>query len=381
MDRNTEIELLERCLAARSAKECETNNSVALIDVNNYVSGDIFNEELHKVFDRLPIILMHSSALATVNSYVTLDHRRGPLLATRDEHGQVHVMLNVCRHRGARVVHRAQGQCARFTCPYHAWTYDVAGSLTNATQLKSFPSLSRADVRLISLPVIEAYGFIWLMPEDSLAEKSHLDDFLGEARETLMYFDIHKGTLFSPTSKVWDVNWKLVLAGALESYHFPSLHRDTAYGILDEHCFVYDPLGDHFRVALGKRRLGLLKTPVTSEQRLRDWANIICFIFPNQLFLVQSDHVLWISCEPVEAGKTLVTMTMIVPEPCPSDDDQRKLWERNRDLGYRVQEEDLIVQAEVQSNIRTGANSHHTLGTRESVAQAFHASVTRYLSR
>ena len=37
--------------------------------------------------------------------------------------------VNVCRHRGAKVCQQEKGHQARFSCPYHAWTYNNRGEL------------------------------------------------------------------------------------------------------------------------------------------------------------------------------------------------------------------------------------------------------------
>ena len=67
-------------------------------------------------------------ALAGPGTYLTVDLCGTPVVVTRDRAGQVHAFLNACRHRGVRVVDGC-GAARRLTCPFHAWSYDLEGTL------------------------------------------------------------------------------------------------------------------------------------------------------------------------------------------------------------------------------------------------------------
>ena len=51
------------------------------------------------------------------------------ILISRDQQGQLHGFYNVCQHRGNLLVGDEHGNAAHFRCPYHAWTYDLDGTL------------------------------------------------------------------------------------------------------------------------------------------------------------------------------------------------------------------------------------------------------------
>ena len=43
--------------------------------------------------------------------------------------GDLHTLVNRCRHRGASLCEQRTGQSNGFTCPYHAWSYGLDGTL------------------------------------------------------------------------------------------------------------------------------------------------------------------------------------------------------------------------------------------------------------
>ena len=49
------------------------------------------------------------------------------------EDGRPRAFLNVCRHRGARLIEDAEGSVRRrVQCPYHGWSYGFDGELKAA---------------------------------------------------------------------------------------------------------------------------------------------------------------------------------------------------------------------------------------------------------
>ena len=52
-----------------------------------------------------------------------------PVVVTRDEHGEIHAMVNRCAHKGALVCMEERGNRHSLTCVYHAWAYDLQGRL------------------------------------------------------------------------------------------------------------------------------------------------------------------------------------------------------------------------------------------------------------
>ena len=70
-------------------------------------------------------------------------------MVARQRSGDVSAVSNVCRHRSA-VMMQGAGHAAAIQCPYHLWTYDLAGGLVGAPEMRHTESF---DPQSVFLPV------------------------------------------------------------------------------------------------------------------------------------------------------------------------------------------------------------------------------------
>ena len=157
-------EALDRSLARRLLDHIEAGTTdladeVMELGTDLYTSADHHEVELDVLFHRQPLVLCLSGALPTPGSYRTVDLMGTPVLLSRDRDGRVHAMLNACRHRGVRVMDGV-GETRRFTCPFHAWTYDLDGTLVGLPTAEAFDGMCREEKGLVELPVAEGYGLV-----------------------------------------------------------------------------------------------------------------------------------------------------------------------------------------------------------------------------
>jgi len=107
-----------------------------LVDVKNgfisrelFVDPAIYREELNKLFTRAWLLVGHESLVPAADDFFHTYMGEDPVILTRDARGRLHALLNMCRHRGNRVVRCDDGNAARFMCTYHGWTYANDGRL------------------------------------------------------------------------------------------------------------------------------------------------------------------------------------------------------------------------------------------------------------
>lgn len=153
-----------------------------------------------------------------------------PVVVARDEVGRAHVVVNRCTHRGVEFCRSARGNAKEFMCPYHQWTYSLAGDLTAVPFRKGFkrqggmPSDFRLeDHPLEKLAVTERNGAIFATFDPSTEP---FEDYLGE--QMLRYFDrIFDGRALRVLGYMRQevpANWKLYFDNQKDPYHATLLH-------------------------------------------------------------------------------------------------------------------------------------------------------------
>jgi phenylpropionate dioxygenase-like ring-hydroxylating dioxygenase large terminal subunit len=94
-----------------------------------FVNENILEQELEMIFARTWLLVAHECQIPKPNDYVVSRMGKDSVIVTRDRQGQIHVLLNSCRHRGMKVCRYDQGNTRAFTCPYHGWSYSIDGAL------------------------------------------------------------------------------------------------------------------------------------------------------------------------------------------------------------------------------------------------------------
>ena len=144
-----------------------------------------------------------------------------PILVTRDGAGELRAFLNVCRHRGAVL---AEGCETRSTiqCHYHAWTYDLDGSLRAAPRSDREPGFDKNNWSLKPASVDTWGPFLFVNPDPGAQP---LAEHLGELPAILgRDLDLDGLVFHSRIEFGADANWKVVAENFLECYHCATAH-------------------------------------------------------------------------------------------------------------------------------------------------------------
>ncbi len=223
------------------------------------------------------------------------------LVITRDAGGDIHALFNVCRHRGTRLCETTDGHFVdRIQCPYHAWTYDLAGRLLAAPHMA--PDFRKEDYPLQRAGCETWDGHIFVRLGEN---PTPLADQLGDLPSR--FANWRMGNLRRARRRVYDVkaNWKLIVLNFNECLHCPTLH--PALNRLHHYLGADNvaPTATYCGGAMGFR--DGVETMSTDGRRRRDYLpgldraqrqQVVYFaIYPNLLLSLHPDymmtHTLW----------------------------------------------------------------------------------------
>ena len=350
------------------------------VPVTAYTSQQQFERERERLFLRRPLIIGHQSQIPNAGDAIVYDWLGLPLLTVRDKEGEIGTFINVCRHRGMRLVQEQGQTCLRsMVCPYHQWTYGLDGALRNVPRKESFADIDMSEMGLVAAPTEVRGGLIWMQANRESA--MDLDSHLAGLTDDLDIFQMANFTFFEQNIRTINCNWKLVQDAFLDGYHVTRLHKDTVGSFFPDAVAESDLIGDHVRSAVARNEISDAVDLPVAELDLRKHATFSYTTFPNAILIFHPDYTSVISLFPQSPDQTVFAHTMLTPRP-PASDEERDHFRRSFaliDQGV-FQAEDIFVSEGAQQGMRSGANSDLLFGGLEESAIRFHEILERELA-
>ena len=207
-----------------------------------------------------------------------------PILATRDADGEFRAFVNSCRHRGAIVETEERGTKRRFTCPFHAWSYDTSGDLVGLPKPDHFGDVDTECLGLHPLPAEERHGLLFVHPDpDGVMD---LDELLGEwFDDEFPTWDFDTMVPINHDSYDTACNWKLAMDTFGETYHFSSLHKETLFNSFHGNVQCYDEEAHLHRMVLCRRDIDHMRTLPEDQWDITVAGLPVYWIFPNVILM------------------------------------------------------------------------------------------------
>jgi Rieske 2Fe-2S family protein len=186
-----------------------------------YADPDIFQHDVERIYRRHWLLAGPTCRIPNAGDYFTYRIVNDEIIVVRDLSGEVRAFHNVCRHRGSLICLEETGRSKRFVCPYHAWTYNLDGSLCSAQHMPDGFDTQALGLHPVAVQVVEGLIFVCLADDPP--------NFAQTAADLEAYLSPHgleQTKICVRTVETIQANWKVALENFWECYHCPPTHPE-----------------------------------------------------------------------------------------------------------------------------------------------------------
>lgn len=231
---------------------------------SDYTDDSVYQSDLKVLGTKAWLLVDHESRIPNPGDFFVFNYGNESIVVVRDRQKIVRAHFNTCRHRGSKICLKHEGSVRTLTCPYHAWTYDLSGSLMSiplddGKVDKNTLGLESAHVRVF-------HGLIFL--NFSKNEPPSFEEYSHRLNEFLAPYQLENTKIATRRVFATRANWKLVVENFLECYHckpahptYCSVHDDLKMlalgagpGSGEKYMEKYEPIYDAF--VLEQKKLG-----------------------------------------------------------------------------------------------------------------------------
>jgi len=317
------------------------------INTRCYVDPKFLQIEREQIFHRSWQFLCHEEKLREPGGYVTSSIEGQPIIALLNRNGELRAYYNVCKHRGHELL-SGEGQTKRITCPYHAWTYDLDGTLVTAPRSEHLENFNQKEICLEPVR-IEIFCHLVFVNLDT--EATALSTQSGDLANEIMHYapDLASLTFATRLSYRIKANWKAVVDNFLECYHCPVAHKGFS-SMIDMDTYQVKTHGI-YSSHMAKARLGENSAYNIADATVTDHA--VWFLWPNMTLMRypgRGNFMVW-RFYPINEQETWEEFDFFFETAEPNETEKEAL----RFIDEVLQPEDIGLVESVQRGMNTPA--------------------------
>ncbi len=335
----------------------------ATIPSSWYTDQRIYDLELQTVFARSWQMIGLAERLTEPGQYLTCEMSGEPIVAVRGNDNVLRAFYNVCRHHAAAVMTEPEGKAAQLRCPYHGWTYSLAGELKGTPDFAGVCGFDRSMNGLVPVDIDHWKHWVFVRLENS-DPKITLHDFLSSGlMDQIRPLKLQNLHWLERRHYTFDCNWKVFVDNYLDGgYHVPHLHKGLD-SVLDYSNYMIE----------SGERFCLQWSPIVSEGaeaqtgavRKGDRA-LYYWIYPNFMInwydgVMDTNLVI-----PRGIDKTEVIFDFYFPDV---SEDSRARNVASIEVGQRIQDEDVAICRSVQRGLNSRAYKTGRLSVRREAGE------------
>lgn len=232
------------------------NKTMPILPVAAYTSQEWFDKEQALIFSKTWQFAGFVEDVQNPGDYVTVQAGLNSIVVVKGRDQRLRAFHNMCRHRGTQLLRAVGKKQKAITCPYHDWTYDLAGNLVSVPEQETeFADLDKSKFCLHKASVQTWKGMLFVHPEPN---PQPLLDWFGGIWEHLGPHQPEKLIEYpeSTYEKVIHANWKIVAENYMDVYHLSHLHSETLnmydhanakYQFIGPHYVFWEPLAPKYK--------------------------------------------------------------------------------------------------------------------------------------
>jgi phenylpropionate dioxygenase-like ring-hydroxylating dioxygenase large terminal subunit len=368
------LDIKDRLQSLIVNKETDYAKSIYKNAVIEYIDASIANTEKKIIFEESPICLGTAALVPNQGDWFTVDIGDKSILIVRNNKTEISAYLNICSHRGAKLVEGSGTKAYAFKCPYHSWVYNLDGELKARPRENAFEEINKDQCSLQKFELDNHQGFLWLIM-DKKAKNKHSSN-KADLNELLIDYNFNKYQHFKSIKIYPKLNWKLAVDTFLELYHIDELHTKSLAPIIKNDLQLFDTYGKNIRV-IGARHSAVKLNRVLKDQREFDIHTIqLRILFPNTILVCHPDHVeVWQILPKNEVNECEVSFSLYTKEAFSSKSAIRH-WDNNFNLALNaVVKEDFPLGENVQKGFYAAPKRKIIFGKNEPALQHFHKQI------
>ncbi len=351
------------------------------LDTSMYTDREQFSYERDKLFRHYPLCIGPSALLKEPGDYWTFNDTGVPVVVARTQSGELKAHLNICSHRSSPVaIGQGHLKGKMFSCPYHAWTYTLEGKLRGIPGgAEGFPCVKKDEMSLVSVPVMEQNGLIFVQT----APGSSFDVAAVEAGigADLLEFGLRDHYLLDTVKIPVRQNWKSLLEGYHDFYHFTALHPTTIGARAYNNIGHYRQFSRNHVQSSPNLNINELKHIAEHAWEPRRYMSFVYYIFPATVFFVVEDHFQLWRVYPVDEQNSVVYQSIFLPKKPETPAEEQRFRDFFSFVTKVVIEEDYMLGQLIQRGLEGGAHRRVCVGRNEIAIQNFYRQIADLTGR
>lgn len=314
-----------------------------------YSSEDIYRMEKERIFMNHWLSVGHIEEIPKVGDYFTFQVMKESIVVSRPEPNRVVAYMNQCLHRGVEVA-KGRGNAKDFSCPYHAWLYDVGGRLIVAPGMKeSEVPLTNCSLRHINVHIWRGWIFV------NFADNPvRFEDFIEPFERSLWWFQTDQCKVADKIVIDVKCNWKFLTENLIDIYHVGVIHRGSFGGFVKGETLRFNlEKNGGWHTSYSARphsKSGAMVFP-TLPWAMDKPSGIACKagIYPNLNLSMRADSIRAWHIWPIAPDQTRIICYLMFPEAAFSIDNYDVEMEKYKAFVEQIIAEDSAMVESLQN--------------------------------